>query len=320
MRVLIFLVLIIFIGCDEVHHNEMNSQPERKHIFSDSTHTNSLKTTALNIDNFPSVELQDFIKEIEKENWISDTVRLQNTPIYQELNRDEIVYFNNSPFFPIYFENTRLFKTYKSNLIADSSFATFKKVENIWAYFYRDKNATNMLTDGVIEQWEFSTKKQAQNAYKKLTKIGDLVYFNTTPYFYNLDNKLFIFHTRAMKFSFKQAKVFKKFKTIIKLRKQFEDKLAKGCKLVRKKDSTHHVIILKKVSDSSLIFSYDNDSFQNTLTVKNGLALLNKRENSYNYYDIDSNNYKIAIEYRQSFNISANLKIKGKTTNSIIFH
>lgn len=84
-----------------------------------------------------------------------------------------------------------------------------------------------MLIDGVIEQWEFGTEQQARNAYKKITKIGDLIYFNTSPYFYNLDNKLFIFHTRAMNFSFKQAKVFKKFKTIVNQKKQFEKKIEK---------------------------------------------------------------------------------------------
>lgn len=165
--------------------------------------------------NAPCVELQDFVADIESLKWISDTVRLKKVEIYGELNRQKIEYFNNRPFYSIDFENSRLNKAYNEEFYGkhfDSlDFELFKGVKNIWGYFYRDKEATNWISDGVIEQWEFESEEKADNALREILKFGFIVYFNTNPYFCRIRNKLIIFQSRAMAFSYDQESVFEKF-------------------------------------------------------------------------------------------------------------
>ena len=67
------------------------------------------------------------------------------------------------------------------------------------------------MSDGVIEQWEFSTEKEATEALKQLRESAFDVYFNTNPYFCCIENKLIVFHTRAMRFSYDQKAIFDRF-------------------------------------------------------------------------------------------------------------
>ncbi len=167
------------------------------------------------ITNAPCVELQDFVKDIESLKWVSDTVRLNKVGIYGELNRQRIEYFNDRPFYSISFESSRLNKAYSAEIYKshfDSlDFELFKNVKNIWGYFYRDKEATDWVSDGVIEQWEFESEEQAEKALKQILQPGFIVYFNTNPYFCRIRNKLIIFQSRAMAFSYDQKPIFEKF-------------------------------------------------------------------------------------------------------------
>ena len=135
--------------------------------------------------------------------------------IYGELNRQKIEYFNDRPFYSISFENSRLNKAYNAEIYKrhfDSlDFELFKGVKNIWGYFYRDKEATDWISDGVIEQWEFESEEQADKALREILQPGFIVYFNTNPYFCRIRNKLIIFQSRSMAFSYDQKPVFEKF-------------------------------------------------------------------------------------------------------------
>lgn len=163
----------------------------------------------------PCKEIISFVADIEKINWISDTNRLKKVRIYNELNRNQIKSFSNHPYYRIPFTKSRLYHFYNSDLFKDYTdslnIGLFKNVKSIWAYFYRVKDASNLVSDGVIEQWEFETKNQAKEALKQIDKIGDLVYFNTSPYFCQMRNYLIIFQTRAMAFSYDQKLLFEKF-------------------------------------------------------------------------------------------------------------
>src|SRR5690606_41462220 len=90
------------------------------------------------------------------------------------------------------------------------------KVKSIWAYFYRKEPQEKWNSDGLIEQWEFDNKQLALTAYEELDKIALFVYFNTQPYYFTHENFLYIFHTRAMAFSFEQKPVFEMFKSTMK--------------------------------------------------------------------------------------------------------
>jgi hypothetical protein len=87
----------------------------------------------------------------------------------------------------------------------------FKQVKTIWGYFYYKQSADNMFPDGVIEEWTFSTQEAAKTAAEIFQKIGDDVFFNTEPYPCVVGNKLYLFHTRAMAFSFDQKPLFLEF-------------------------------------------------------------------------------------------------------------
>jgi hypothetical protein len=90
----------------------------------------------------------------------------------------------------------------------------FWEASSVWGYFYQKEETKNMRTDGVIEQWEFSDAAMAQVALGKLEAIYPLPYFNTQPHYITNERFLFIFHTRADAFSYRQKEFFEKFQKI----------------------------------------------------------------------------------------------------------
>lgn len=103
-------------------------------------------------------------------------------------------------------------QSFKNEAFSKLNFNNFRKVKNIWGYFYRNKFKTNLISDGVIEQWEFGNAEDAEEVLQEIsTSRGDIIYFNTMPFFCRIDNKLIIFQTRAMAFSYDQKAVFQKF-------------------------------------------------------------------------------------------------------------
>lgn len=117
MRVLNFLVLLFFISCKEVSNNKTFSKPNDKHRLVDSVNRELKQKTSLTMLNSPCIEFLNLIADIEKENWISDTIRIQNTKIYPELHREKVVLFNNHPFYHINFKHSKIYKTYNNNFI-----------------------------------------------------------------------------------------------------------------------------------------------------------------------------------------------------------
>lgn len=163
----------------------------------------------------PCIELQEFVVDIEKLNWVPDNKRLHKVNIYEELDRQKVEYFNDKPFYQISFENSSFNTTYNAEIFESDfdslDYKLFQGVDNIWGYFYRDKKATSSISDGVIEQWEFKTEEEAEKALKQIFQPGFTIYFNTNPYFCRIRNKLIIFQTRAMAFSYDQKSIFEKF-------------------------------------------------------------------------------------------------------------
>ncbi|GGB73798.1 hypothetical protein GCM10007424_12100 [Flavobacterium suaedae] len=159
-----------------------------------------------NISNAPIKQIQEFTAIIEKNGWVSDEERINKKQIYREFNRESKKLFAGKPFYTITYENTML-NRFSDNLPSEG-ISIFKEVKSIWGYFYKDKNARDWITDGVIEQWEFSNEKDAQNAMEYMHKHGDRIYFNTSPYFCRINNHVIVFQSRAMAFSYKQKPVY----------------------------------------------------------------------------------------------------------------
>lgn len=64
----------------------------------------------------------------------------------------------------------------------------------------------------MIEQWEFKNENIARKAFKEISEFAMIAYFNTNPYLFRKENYIFIFHTRAMAFSYGQEDLYLKFK------------------------------------------------------------------------------------------------------------
>ena len=167
--------------------------------------------------NYPTEELQKFVKDIEKLNWVSDTTRINRKQIYPELKADKISYFNSRPFYHIEFENSGINKflnlrtAFSETPFDSANYKLFKSVTKIWGYYYRDPVDSDWISDGVVEEWQFEDESLAQKALEKVKENGSIFYFNTKPYFCRLRNNLIIFHTRASVFSYDQKHLFKKF-------------------------------------------------------------------------------------------------------------
>ncbi len=246
-KALLLLIIQILVGsCQQESKKETVTLKE---ITFDSAQSNAIHTetrktdTTLNVETIlhsPCPELQTLVAEIEKINWIPDTIRLPKS-----IDRRKFRYFNNYPFYLFSFQESRIKSAYISHAQQEAEVtqifesqkdlsqgakqvfepgginhldtALFARARNIWAYFYREKNGKRdrdgkvWISSGVIEQWEFATEAEAKLALKQITKAGLDIFFNTQPYFCQIRNSLIIFHTRAMSFSLDQKVLFEKF-------------------------------------------------------------------------------------------------------------
>jgi hypothetical protein len=162
-----------------------------------------------------------FIKLVDtltKLGWHADTNRINKTGIYSDLKKSKIKIFDNKPFYKIKIsENMLFYGENAANSTADEiDFELFRKVKTIWGYFYRQKVESDWIEDGVIEQWKFESQNEAILALNNLKKAYPMPYFNTEPYYSQVDNYLFIFHTRAAAFSYKQKAFYELFNNMLK--------------------------------------------------------------------------------------------------------
>jgi|GEM_PF-2369321 len=222
---LILTTLFVWSCFEKTQRNEASNQeviPDEFHELNKHSPNSITKKESKNIEltedtisNTPCIEIREFVVDIEILGWIPDTNRLNKRRLYKELNRESVNYFNGRPFYPIGFQDSKLNKAYKSEIfrshLGSFSFELFEGVRSIWGYFYRKKGATSLIVDGVIEQWEFESETLAEKALEEIMQYGEFFYFNTTPFFCRIANKLIIFQTRAMAFSFDQKYIFEKF-------------------------------------------------------------------------------------------------------------
>lgn len=164
----------------------------------------------------PSSKLITFTKEIEKMNWVDDTARLHQVAIYPQLPREQVLFFEEQAFYPIPFEQSKIYRFYHTGYGRDTTLIDLKilsQATNIWGYFYRKIPVETWNTDGVIEQWAFPDTTLAQKAYEMISdrKVASMLYFNIRPYFTRVENSLYIFHARASAFSYHQKEVFELF-------------------------------------------------------------------------------------------------------------
>ncbi len=213
------MIVLVFLSCstnNEQKENNVEENLDTIRIQDDSTSSKEVLVES-NINNKGPIKyFIDLTDTLDELGWSSDTARLNNVPIYSMLEYENLKLFNNRPFYKIDITNCEIFRyekhnNYRVNLI---DFELFRKAKDIWGYFYRIDNEDNYITDGVIEQWEFEDETMVKSAIGNLKLVYPLPYFNTSPYYHQVDNYLFIFHTRASNFSYNQKDIYEKFKII----------------------------------------------------------------------------------------------------------
>jgi len=213
---LFILILISLISCNNRSEASKKANTETiknlNQSIKDSTEYKSI--------NRPTKYFILLINELKKDNWSHDSLRLKKVAGYN-LSSDDLFFFENIPFYKLRYDNSvfkklnnrRFLKNYDD--VDSTEILLFNKVENIWRYYYRKNIQERLIPDGVIEQWEFKNRQSALASKKVLDKIFPEPYFNTNPYHIVIDNFLFIFHTRAMAFSYEQKEHYEKFQKLI---------------------------------------------------------------------------------------------------------
>lgn len=162
----------------------------------------------------PSDIFVAYANSLMKKDWVNDTARVNQLNAY-DLKASEVHFFKNLPFYNLDFSNTSLgnyLKSHKNQL--KNAMELVSKSKKIWVYYYHFKQVdpkTRLLSDGIIEQWHYSNETEAQLAAKEMKQIIGEVFFNTTPYLVQKQQDIYLFHTRAMAFSFDQQDLFNEF-------------------------------------------------------------------------------------------------------------
>lgn len=157
----------------------------------------------------PSEKLQVFAKEMRKKGMVSDPDRLEKKSLYSELDLKNNTVIDGNYFYVIDPNRSKL-SSLKNSLVNEQ----LKNVTAVVGFFYRDISETEIITDGVVEEWQFPTAQEAQQALTVVQPRLTECYFNTNPYAFVEDNKLYVFHTRAMAFSFPQKNDVELFKSL----------------------------------------------------------------------------------------------------------
>jgi hypothetical protein len=215
-RILIFSLLLV--GCNQTKQQDKSSiatsqakidtieqlKIENRAIIQSDT---SLK---------PTIQFLTFTNYLDSIGYISDTTRAKKSE--HHLSNSTLVLFNNKPFYSVNPTNHEIQKS-KQFLKGNESFDTltvdyeiFLKPISLFAYYYRQKMKSAMIEDGVIEEWNFRTSKEALQAFTEINKIKGFVYFNTNSFTLVHENYLYIFHTRASAFDITLRKFYTTFK------------------------------------------------------------------------------------------------------------
>ncbi len=164
----------------------------------------------------PTVEFATLVKQLDSLGYKSDTNRVKRLKSYPELLDSKIHVFGKFPFYKIEKEKSEVLWWNAKVRNEDYSIDTeiFRTADNPWLYFYQKRQNSSWVIDGVIEQWIFKDEATAQVALKKLKSKYPFPYANTDPFYLVKGSFLYIFHTRAMAFSYEQKDIFEWFQRI----------------------------------------------------------------------------------------------------------
>jgi hypothetical protein len=161
----------------------------------------------------PIKAFSTFVSVLDFLGYSGDTARVNRLKNYSEFLGTEIVFFRRYPFYKMPREKSKILSWNNFARESQDSINTriFDEAEDVWAYFYREREKSNLVVDGVIEQWRFADERAAKEAINALKSFYPLPFFNTEPYYATKGRFLFVFHTRASAFSYRQKEFFARF-------------------------------------------------------------------------------------------------------------
>lgn len=226
MRYFLFVILLLLISCNE-RQGQKHEYVEIESVKKDNVAfvaIDSLKYKpkgVLEKVDQPLPIFIDFVSKIQKDKWRFDVQRRKKVSSYDFLDDNDIIYFNEIPFYKLDFEDSAIsehkyYMEYYPEYFDGFDVELNAQVNSIWCYFYRGDKINYTISDGIIEQWKFDDANSATKFYMQINQVADIIYFNTMPFLYRKDNYVFIFHTRAMAFSYDQKRVFESFKKMAK--------------------------------------------------------------------------------------------------------
>jgi hypothetical protein len=167
----------------------------------------------------PTHELQELVVALDSLGFKSDTSRVKRLKNYRELLDGKIQLFGMFPFYKTAKEKSEIlwWNTMVRNASDSIDTEIFRTAESAWLYFYQKRETASWVSDGVIEQWKFKDEATTQVALIKLNSRYPFPYYNTSPYYIANGSYLYIFHTRAMAFSYGQKDIFQLFRKIVSL-------------------------------------------------------------------------------------------------------
>lgn len=212
-RLLTFSAFLVLFACQQTDNKSTTN------IIPDSVPIeNPIETTFSKLDTTPKPTLffTNFTNYLDSVGYIADTARAKIVS-YRVLENSSIVFFNNRPFYKVSLINPDILSAKKSFEIQPFQDTTvdyniFNKSTSTFAYYYRQNIKGSWIEDGIIEEWNFKSEKEAKKAFIELNKIKNMVYFNTFSFTLQTDNYLYIFHTRASAFDINMKKLFNIFK------------------------------------------------------------------------------------------------------------
>lgn len=166
----------------------------------------------------PTNPFLNLVQKLESQGHLADSLRAKK--VYPELRQQKPILVEGKIFYRLNPDETQIIRGHAiDNYLGDQkNLALFKNAENIWAYFYRSQSKTNdkYIEDGIIEQWKFASNEDATQAISMLKNVYPLPFFNTQPQYIQSDRFIYVFHTRADMFSYKQKEFFNLFKELLK--------------------------------------------------------------------------------------------------------
>lgn len=197
------LLTIVFVltACDNTPPKDNKVTVTMEQVDLVAPPVDSVETFSVDKSDKPSSLFLDMTNYLDSIGYTFDSVRIKKVSYFN--NRDCFT-FDKKIFYQLTPKRTMVFSTLpfiQKNCNVDTAtinFSVFKPVKYIFGYFYCDKNrSSDFIRDGVIEEWLFSSDKEAENAAIEINRIKRCVYFNSASYLSRYGKSVFIFHNRA---------------------------------------------------------------------------------------------------------------------------